>query len=318
MSRILLPVLLSPLLALPAGTSPLGQAAGDPELERGVRQAQEGEHDRAVVTLDAVVRRLEERGGPARDLSRAYVYLAVAYLGLQQEPAARARFLDALRTDSTLELSADEYPPRIVRFFEEVRRSAPVSRPPATTPPPTPAAPAAGAEKKGGSSKVILLGAAGAAAAGTALAVGGGGGGGSTPYTPPTVTPPAAVVTGTLTIVGLSPPPGGTVPVSGRSIPAGSGLLEIRFDVVTSADLSGATLLLEMMKENGVVCAYTWKRDLSFRANEHTTVLVDSFTLQYDPPFETSHMKATLTRPPSEELIATANFNAAGWTFASP
>jgi hypothetical protein len=305
MLRVFLPVLVA-LWTAQAGTPP-APSRGDPDLEEGVRQAQEGEYDRAVVTLDGVVRRLRQGGGTAAALSRAQVYLGVAYLGLNQEQAARTSFEAALRTQPSLALSPDEYPPRVVRVFEDVRRSSAAAAPPK--------APAAAAKEKGGSRKpLILLGAAGVAAGGAAFALAGGGG--SSTSTP--VTPSNVVVTGTVTLAAVSPPAGSTIRVSGRTIAAGSGLLEVRLDVVTSADVSGATLLLEMMKENGVVCAYTWKRSLSFRAGQHTTVLVDTFTLEYDPPFETTHMRATLTRSPSDEVIANAYFNSTGWAFASP
>lgn len=307
MLRVVLPVLVS-LWAAQAAAPP-APTRGDPDLEEGVRQAQEGEYDRAVVTLDGVVRRLRQGGGAAAALSRAQVYLGVAYLGLNQEQAARTSFEAALRTQPSLALSADEYPPRVVRVFEDVRRSSTPAAPP-------PKAPAAAAPEKRGSKKpLILLGAVGVAAGGAALALGGGGGGSST-STP--VTPSNVVVTGTVTLAGVSPPAGSTIRVPGRSIAAGSGLLEVRLDVVTSGDVSGATLLLEMMKENGVICAYTWSRNLSFRAGQHSTVLVDTFTLNYDPPFETTHMQATLTRSPSDEVIANAYFNSTGWAFASP
>jgi hypothetical protein len=48
-----------------------------------------------VVTLDGVVRRLATSGREPKDLTRAYTYLAIAYLGLAQEQSAKARFLDA-------------------------------------------------------------------------------------------------------------------------------------------------------------------------------------------------------------------------------
>jgi hypothetical protein len=309
MLRAFLPVLVA-LWTTQAGTPP-APSRGDPDLEEGVRQAQEGEYDRAVVTLDGVVRRIRQGGGTAAALSRAQVYLGVAYLGLNQEQAARTSFEAALRTQPSLTLSADEYPPRVVRVFEDVRRSSATAAAP-------PKAPAAAAEEKGGSRKpLILLGAAGVAAGGAALALGGGGGGGGSSTSTP-VTPSNAVVTGTVTLAGVSPPAGSTIRVSGRSIASGSGLLQIQFDVVTSADVSGVTLRLQMMQANGVVCAYTFKQSLSFHAGQHATVLVDSFTLEYDPPFETTHMQVWLTRPPSEDMIANVNFNSTGWAFASP
>jgi hypothetical protein len=299
------------------GESSPGQV-GDSELEKGVRQAQEGEYDQAVVTLDRAVKRLGDRGAPARDLSRAHVYLAVAYVGLGQEQAARGSFLEALRVDPTLELAQDEYPARIVRFFDEVRRSEGLTRPAAAGEAPRRPGPAPAPEKKGRSrTPLVLLGVAGAAGVGAAVALGGGGGGGDTASVAAPAPQPPAAVTGTLTIVGLSPPAGSTIKVPGRSIAAGSGLLEMRFGAVTSADVSAATLYVGLRKENGVYAVNTWVRDLKLRAGEPTTIVANSFTLSYDPPFETTHIEVILSGPTSEPIV-TAYFNSVGYSFAGP
>jgi hypothetical protein len=156
------------------------QATSDAELQRGIQQAREGDFDGAVITLDAVSRRLASQPGNAKQLAQAYTYLAVAYLGLSQEQAAKARFLEALKTDAGLDVSPREFPPKIVQFFEQVRKEAPPAAPAAAPAPPSPApapAPSASAPPKKGGSKLplILIGVA-AVAGGAAVAAGGGGG----------------------------------------------------------------------------------------------------------------------------------------------
>jgi hypothetical protein len=183
------------------------EAPSDSGLEEGVRQAQLGEFEKAVVTLDGAARRLAAEGGRSRELARAYVYLSIAYLGLSQEQKARAQFLEALKADTEIQLDRAEFPPKILEFFESARKeavaegvvapvpAAPAPPPAAATPAePAPvaeaAAPVAAPEKKGGGSKTLLLvGGGAAAAAGIALAAGGGGGGGGTAAPTPTPQP---------------------------------------------------------------------------------------------------------------------------------
>jgi hypothetical protein len=191
MSTRLVAVFLVVAVSLAPAAVALQQAPAEPDLEEGIRQAQMGDFEKAVVTLDGAARRLAAEGGRSRELARAYVYLSIAYLGLSQEQKAKAQFLEALKADTEMELDEGEFPPRILEFFEEAREEAVaegVVEPPPTTPSPTepePAepeplaetpAPAAAPEKKGGGSKTLLLvGGGAAAAAGIALAAGGGG-----------------------------------------------------------------------------------------------------------------------------------------------
>jgi hypothetical protein len=252
MSPRFVPVFLAVLLG--SGTPTHGQA-GDPETEKGIRQAQEGEFEQAIVTLRGTLPRLIERKAPPRDIARTHVYLGVAHLGLNDPAAAKASFLEALRIDPTLKLGRDEYPPRIVRAFEEARISAPPAPPaPATattaaattTPPPAPPTTAAAppsskvepAAKKGGSKLPLVLLGVGAVGGGVALAAGGGGGGSSapsSPATPPVTTP--AVPTGNVNIVESYPPPGGLVKLSSDPR-AGSSVPGIKVDVTYGADVA--------------------------------------------------------------------------------
>jgi hypothetical protein len=170
-------LLLALAVALPR---PAVAADVDTDLATGVRQAQEGDFENAVTTLDSVVRRLTSQPARAKDLARAYTYLSIAYLGLSQEQTAKAKFLEAWKADSSMELSPREFPPRILEFFEQARKEAgtPATTPrPAASPRPAAAAPAPAAEEKKGGSKTvpILIGAAVLGGVGVAVAAGGGG-----------------------------------------------------------------------------------------------------------------------------------------------
>jgi hypothetical protein len=245
----LLPVVLSVFVGT-GGLLPTGAEADDPETERGIRQAQEGESERALVTLQGVLPRLIEGKAPAREIARVHVYLGVAHFGLNDAPAARASFLEALRVEPALTLSSDEFPPRIVRAFEEARQAAPsaVPAPTSTAPAVTPPAPAPTghttasppAAKKGRSKLPLVLLGVGAVGGGIALAAGGGGGGSSasssSSSTPTTVTPPATP-TGNVNLTASFPPVGAEVRLSADPN-AGTAVPEISFEVTYGADVA--------------------------------------------------------------------------------
>lgn len=283
-----LPALLAVLLGS-GGHIPTYAQAGDPEMEKGIRQAQEGEFEQAIATLQGVLPRLHERKAPPHDIARAHVYLGVAHLGLNDPATARTSFLEAIRIDPTLKLSSEEYPPRIVRAFEEARRSAPpapaTAAPPATgvpptapsaTPPATPSGtrpvPAEPAKvKKGGSKLPLVLLGLGAVGGGVALAAGGGGSGSSTPSSQGTtpVTTPAAP-TGNVNLIASFPPTGGLVQLSSDPL-AGTTLPEITFDVTYGADVAEATFEINL-----------WRGpDLCFSTGSAYAARQDSPGLQY-------------------------------------
>ena len=149
---------------------PLPGQAADPELAAGLRQVREGDFEGAVVTLDAVARRLAADTSRRADLIEAYVNLGVALVALDQRTPAKERFRSALALDPKLELTSDRYSPKVLGVFAEARREAAAEAAARRTR-------AAEPKAKGGSSKLpfILLGAAGAAAGVVALATRGGG-----------------------------------------------------------------------------------------------------------------------------------------------
>jgi hypothetical protein len=176
--RALCALLILALVGWPAPVPAQG-AATDPEVVKGIKQVEDGEYDAAIITLDSASRRLAASPTRVRELSQAYLYLGIAYVGKGQEAAARARFREALGQIKDLSLSADKFPPKVINLFEAAKEEL------AKAPP----APATGdnTKKKGGGGKtaLIVLGVA-AAGGGVALAAGGGGGGGGGPDATPT------------------------------------------------------------------------------------------------------------------------------------
>lgn len=103
------------------GTAHAQPSVSDPEVAKGIRQAQDGDYDGAIVTLDAAAKRLTAAGGPATALGQAHLYLGIAYLAKGHVTTARARFRDALSRSRELVLSPDEFPPKVIEAFEEAR-----------------------------------------------------------------------------------------------------------------------------------------------------------------------------------------------------
>ncbi len=119
-----------------------GRAQGpalDPELEAGIRLVDEGNFEAGIAKLDTVARRLKAGGNKPAQLSRAYLYLGIAHLQLSQEQAARARFAEAVKTDGNLKLSEYEFPPPVIKVFEEAKKGAQaeVAKPTTAEPQPT-------------------------------------------------------------------------------------------------------------------------------------------------------------------------------------
>ena len=181
------------LLGAPSPTTAQSPPS-DAELVKGIRQVDEGDYDAAIVTLDAASRRLAGDPGQVADLSQAYLYLGIAYVGKGHEAAAKAKFREAVRQIRDLVLSTDKYPPKVIDLFEAAREEVNRTSPEPTASPAPGAAPAA-PKKTGGSSKGLIIGGVLLAGAGAAVAVAGGGGSSNSA---PTDTRNSQVFTGNL------------------------------------------------------------------------------------------------------------------------
>jgi ankyrin repeat protein len=94
----------------------------------------EGDFEEAVKKLSAVVQRLSRQGTNPRELSRAYLYLAIGYLQLSEEQSAKAKFIEAWKSDQSLKLSPSEFPPKVIAAFKQALEEARPVAPPAAKP----------------------------------------------------------------------------------------------------------------------------------------------------------------------------------------
>jgi hypothetical protein len=157
------------LLGLVLGPELMAQSPPpkDAEVAKGVKAVDDGDYDAAILTLDNAARRLAADPTKVKDLSEAYLYLGIAYVGKGHESAARAKFREALTQIKDLSLSPDKFPPKVIDVFEAAREENKSAAPQA-------------AEKKGGSRKGLWIG-AGIVAAGGGVALAAKGGGSKTP-----------------------------------------------------------------------------------------------------------------------------------------
>jgi hypothetical protein len=103
---------------------PRSGAAGDPALDRGEEQLRQMEWRDAIVTLEEVVRRLRTQPRQKSDLARAYFYLGVAHLELDEPTTATSSFLAALEQESKLRPPPAAFSARVLSFFNHVRTMA--------------------------------------------------------------------------------------------------------------------------------------------------------------------------------------------------
>ena len=172
------------LVVLPAlaSAAPASEPT-DPDVLKGVKQVEDGDYDGAIFTLDGAARRLATDPKKVADLSHAYLYLGIAYMGKGHEAAAKAKFKEAVATIKDLSLSPDKFPPKVIDVFEAAKSEANAAAARAAAAPAPAAAPVE--KKKGGSGKRLLIAGGVAVAGGVAAAAGGGGGGGDTATTQP-------------------------------------------------------------------------------------------------------------------------------------
>ncbi len=175
------------LLTCPVSFGQKPPAATDAEVLKGIALVEEGDYDGAIFTLDKAARRLAESKKQPQELSQAYLYLGIAYVGKGHEAAAKAKFKEALGQIRDLTLSPDSFPPKVINTFEAAKEEASKAAP-AQAAAATPAQPPA--EKKGGSGKILLIVGGLAAVGGVAAAAGGGGGGGGSTAPTTTTQPP--------------------------------------------------------------------------------------------------------------------------------
>jgi hypothetical protein len=237
------------LLVVQSSSAAQTPPTADAELAKGISQAKSGDFDAALLTLDAVARRLESAPAREKDLAQAYLYLGVAYVGLLQESPARDNFKKALKHDKTLTLDPAEFPPRVVRVFEATRTGKSKS-----------------ALYKGGIGAVgIGAIAVGAALLSSGATVASASGGGAFASPPPS---PAAA---TVTLVSTNPAAGSTLSAA-LPVP-----LSIQLSVTSSQDTTATLLRVELVNSTAR-CLAAEVRGGALRGNTAQTFTVGPFT----------------------------------------
>lgn len=223
MKRLVVVVFATVTLVVPSGMLP-AQGASDPDLAAGIQQVEEGYYDKAVITLDAVVRRWAGDAARKKDLERAHIYLGVAHVGVGRADQAKAQFRSAIslmvvQPDGkrgkikALSVASFGFSPKVTEVFEEAKQEARAE---------------AGEKDKKFPVALVALGAVGAVAG---VAVAAKGKSGSTPtIISPTINP-------------VSPPGGAVVQVTQMTFSANnpSGFLDPTWDFGDGTTASGLT-----------------------------------------------------------------------------
>lgn len=234
-------------------------------LDAGVKLVRDGAFEPGLLALDAVVRDLEARRGETGDKVQAHLYLGVAYVGLEQETAARRHFKLAADLDPALRLDPGEFSPRVIRVFE--------------------------AAKKGSNKAVLYGGGIGLLGGGAALAAGVLAGSATTVLTvtegTPTPTPPPATPTptpltpGSIGQPGFSPPAGSTI----TGCQSGSTCnLTTTVSFLLSGSRDNVEILAEMVTASGQVCLAARSGNLGTLTGTSRTL--PNFTSRCAPPFD--------------------------------
>jgi hypothetical protein len=228
---------------------------------------------------------------------------------------AKAKFLEALDADASLDLSPSEFPPKYLEFFQDTRADAAAAQAaeaaaaaPAIEPPPAvderadagstppaaegvPAEPPAVTEtsappKKGSSKTLFIVGGVAAAGGLAAVAAGGGGGGGggggsSSPSNPaasaPSATPtPVPALTPTFDYsISLNPPPGSTI-----RVPA-EGWVDLHLELSYACDMraTGLRIRATLYANRREVGAYEFENQ-TCEAGQATHVAADRLLVE--------------------------------------
>ena len=232
----------------------------DAEVLAGMKQVDDGDYDRAILTLDNAARRLAGDAAKVSDLSQAYLYLGIAYIGKGHEAAAKAKFREALQQIKDLTLSPEKFPPKVIDAFEAAKQEAAN-------------APVAAAPKKGGSKKGLIIGGIVAAGAAVGVAAGAGGGGDSSSGSGAGA-PSGGGTLQTLSFTGTLPNAGGSYECK-QIVPTRSGTMEARL-TWTNGQLS-LGILCQEHDPPYVQCSATSNRTSNTSALLSTAVTQKSY-----------------------------------------
>ena len=244
-----------------AGSQESSKAA----LDAGVKLVRDGAFEPGLLALDAVVRDLEARRGETAEKVQAHIYLGVAYVGLEQETAARRHFKIAADLDPSLKLNPSEVSPRVIRVFEAAKK---------------------------GSNKAVLYG-GGIGLLGGAAALAGGVLAGSaaavaqvnvdatpTPAPAPPQATPTPLTPGTIGQPGFSPAAGSTI----TGCQSGSSCnLTTTISFLLSGSRDNVEVLAELVTASGQVCLVARSGNVGTLTGSTRTL--PNFNSRCAPPF---------------------------------
>lgn len=126
---VLFALLLLLLSGLPGG---FAQDCTDDRVEQGIKLYDEGKFDKAIQELRSVTRRLGD--GPRSDsasqcLFKANLYIGMAYLGTGKEGQDKECFMNAAKTAPCIPLNPDQYPPKVISFYDDACKRLPRLKP---------------------------------------------------------------------------------------------------------------------------------------------------------------------------------------------
>jgi hypothetical protein len=103
------------------GRLPRSGSPADPALDRAEAQLRDMEWREAIATLEGVVGRRRSDPRQKDELARAYFYLGVAYVELDEPTSATTNFVAALAQDPKLRPPPQAFSARVLGFFNHVR-----------------------------------------------------------------------------------------------------------------------------------------------------------------------------------------------------
>lgn len=239
------------LVSLGSPGTAQAQGAPDADLATGIQQVQDGYYEKAVITLDPVVRRLTGDAGHAKELERAYIYLGVAYVAVGRPDQAKAQFRGAIAVMRTepehrsgkikdLSLASFGFSPKVTQVFEEAKREARVEA----------------GEKDTTAKLPLILGGVALAGGGVAIALAKG----------ESAAPPPSAAHVQVSFLGSTPPPGSTLRVVDR--------ITFHFSLLSDQDYPTVFGGARVADANGWFCGAGVSDPVSLKAGQASAVNV--------------------------------------------
>jgi hypothetical protein len=254
-------------------------------LAKGKSELRSGDHKAAITTLSGLVRGLRYAPGRDKEAAEGYLYLGLAYVGLDQTSTARSQFVQALVRDPSITLDPQDASPKALEVFAEARKEGAEQ------------GVLAGPKKKSTGTKIaiglgaVALGVGGAVAAAS-------GSSGQDDSTAPPFAPTPAGVNPFVQLVGANPSPGGPPLAAGASV---SWSVRVE-NSGQGGDYEELILRLESVTADGRPCLVGERGPFSFRP---VITLNYNVTLQAvcPLPFQTQTLVTALEVPGTRQRV---------------